>query len=75
VAAQYTWENVAEILFEKICLARNYQKVHPFRVSLFVTTKPSQKEAPKTRPEQTNLPAWAVPVQMPVEMVMRAVPG
>jgi glycosyltransferase involved in cell wall biosynthesis len=75
VAARYTWENVVEILFEKICLARNYQKVYPFRVSLFVTPKPFQKEAPKTRPEGSSLPAWPVPIQMPVEMVMRAVPG
>jgi glycosyltransferase involved in cell wall biosynthesis len=75
VAARYTWENVACILFEKICLAKDYQKVRPFRVSLFVTLKLIQNEAAKIRPEQPNLPAWPVPAQLPVEMGMSMVAG
>ena len=75
VAARYTWENVAEILFEKIYLARDYQKVRPFRVSLFVRPKPVQEETTKRRKEQPRLPAWPIAVQMPVEIALSAVPG
>jgi glycosyltransferase involved in cell wall biosynthesis len=31
VAARYTWENILEILMEKICLAGEHQRVHPFQ--------------------------------------------
>ena len=75
VAARYTWENVAEILFEKICLARDHQKVRPFRVSLFMTPRPSHKQATKSRLEQRSLPAWPIPAQVPVEMAVSSVPG
>jgi glycosyltransferase involved in cell wall biosynthesis len=75
VAARYTWENVAAILFEKICLAGDYQKVRPFRVSLFVTPKYIKQEPVKTRPERSKLPAWPIPVQMPVDIALSAVPG
>jgi glycosyltransferase involved in cell wall biosynthesis len=75
VAARYTWENVAEILFEKICLAGDYQKVRPFRVSLFVRPKPVQEKDTHTPLEQPRLPAWPIPVQMPVEIAFSSVPG
>jgi len=31
VAARYTWNNIIEILLEKICLAGEHQRIHPFR--------------------------------------------
>lgn len=31
VAARYTWENILEILLEKICLAGEHQRVRPFQ--------------------------------------------
>jgi glycosyltransferase involved in cell wall biosynthesis len=75
IAARYTWENVTAILFDKICLAKDYQKVRPFRVSLFGTPKPVQKEGVKTAPDQPKLPAWPIPVQVPVEITLSAMPG
>jgi glycosyltransferase involved in cell wall biosynthesis len=75
VASRYTWENVVAILFEKICLAGDYQKVRPFRMSLFVTQKPVQKVAVKTAPDQPKLPAWPIPVKVPVEITLNAMPG
>jgi len=40
VAARYTWENVVEILFEKIILAGNQQKTHPIQATMLDLPEP-----------------------------------
>jgi glycosyltransferase involved in cell wall biosynthesis len=75
IAARYTWENVTAILFEKICLAKDYQKVHPFRVSLFAASKPAQNGAGRRQGIPSKPTAWPIPVQMPVEITISAAVG
>jgi len=44
VASRYSWDNVVEILFEKISLAGARQKVHPFHATHLVQLEPAQDE-------------------------------
>ncbi len=61
VAARYTWENVLEILFEKICLAGCHQKTRPFKSTLLDRPKPVRDDHIQFR--QTALqPKVACPV-------------
>jgi hypothetical protein len=71
-AARYTWDNVAAVLFEKICLARNVQKVHPFRTSLFIPHLPIQRKRGKPEIDQSQPLAWPIPMQMQVDLANRA---
>jgi len=60
VAARYTWENILEILMEKICLAGEHQRVHPF--------KPTEYHPPE--------PVWEVDlrglIRPPLELALPA---
>ncbi len=41
VAARYTWDNILEILLEKIYLAGEHQRVHPFQPTKFNLAEPA----------------------------------
>jgi glycosyltransferase involved in cell wall biosynthesis len=63
VAAHYTWENVLDILFDKICLAGSHQKVQPLPSTSLYLPEPGQIEAGKALKEYAQgliAPAWPV---------------
>lgn len=65
VAARYTWENVLEILFEKISLAGGRQKIQSFPSALLDQPKSVRYEAIDTfirPPRSPKLPAWPIPI-------------
>ena len=65
VAARYTWENVIEILFEKIILAAHYQNAAPLRSFIPDQQQPVLDGARQTmirQPQKTALPLWSLPV-------------
>ena len=72
VAARYTWENVVDILFEKITLAACHQNIEPLPSTWLEELKPVQEQAQHAliRPtRRTYLPAWSIPVkQMPLAL-------
>ncbi len=65
VAARYTWENVVEILFEKIALATCHQHTEPFvSTSLDLPSIPVELDQALVRPSRrTALPTWSIPVR------------
>lgn len=78
VAARYTWENVADILFEKICLAGDHQKVQPFPSTLLALQAPVWDGVVitfKQLPDREKSPAWQIPLSTPIEIAMSAIAG
>ena len=78
VAAHYTWEKVVEILFEKISLAGSHQKAHPFPQNWLDLRNPVTNERKDTilqLPDRLIAPAWPVPLNLPYEIGLSAVPG
>lgn len=63
VAARYTWNNILEILLEKVCLAGEHQRVHPFQ-SKEIDPPGLISEADRYDSRQSHvdvaLPAWRV---------------
>lgn len=65
VAARYTWENVVEILFEKIPLAACHQDTQPLPPTSLDLLTPVRDDAVDTLISPTHggkLPAWSLPV-------------
>jgi glycosyltransferase involved in cell wall biosynthesis len=65
VAAHYTWENVLEILFEKIGLAASHQKIQPLPVSLAELSELVQQgiPTPLAKPDlDRELAVWPAPI-------------
>lgn len=78
VAARYTWENVLEILFEKIILAGDHQKVHPFPSTVLDLPEPVRDVDiyPFIQPPGSQkVPAWPISRNKhPLEITPSAVP-
>jgi glycosyltransferase involved in cell wall biosynthesis len=73
VAARYTWENILEILFEKIILAGISQGVQPIPTTKILISQPVWD-----RGRTPSLPATARPRPVeasPVDRILSAVPG
>ena len=62
VAARYTWENILDILMEKISLAGEHQRVHPFQPTKLIHPEPVW---------EADLRNW---VRQPVEKALLAWP-
>jgi len=66
VAARYTWENVVDILLEKITLAACHQNTEPLFSTALDLLKPVREEVlhPFIRPlQRIKLPAWSIPLK------------
>jgi hypothetical protein len=72
VAARYTWENVVEILFEKINLAAYHQNIVPLPNTWPDLMKPVQSPvtpALARPPRRASWPGWPLPVkQIPLTL-------
>jgi glycosyltransferase involved in cell wall biosynthesis len=79
MAARYTWENVVDILFEKIIIAGGQQEVNPIPVSILDLPEPVQDEVfyQLLQPSSNQkYPAWPILVNNhTVELTPSAVPG
>jgi glycosyltransferase involved in cell wall biosynthesis len=65
VAARYVWEDVIEVLFEKIILAARSQNMEPIVSSApdrLKTVQDQVKSILIRQPQRTKLPAWSIPV-------------
>jgi glycosyltransferase involved in cell wall biosynthesis len=65
VAARYTWENVTNVLFEKILLAARNQNTAALFTPALDLLPPVQDEARDIlirQPRRTKLPGWSLPV-------------
>jgi glycosyltransferase involved in cell wall biosynthesis len=68
VAARYTWNNIIEILLEKICLAGEHQRIHPFRTPGINPTDLVWEAGLRgitQPPMELVLPAWPVAPEIP----------
>lgn len=78
VASRYTWERVAEILFEKINLAGSHQGIYSLQREAFDLKKllvESKIDKVPLPAERKPAPTWPIPLTIPYEVGMSAVPG
>jgi len=79
VAARYTWENVLDILFEKIIIAGGQQEVNPIPPSVLNLSEPVQDDVfyQLIQPSGSQkIPAWPILVNNhTLEITPSAVPG
>lgn len=79
VAAQYTWNNIIEILLEKISLAGEHQQVHPFLpTGIYPTNIVWEAELRDITqpPMESILPAWPIaPEITPLKNAIGAITG
>jgi glycosyltransferase involved in cell wall biosynthesis len=73
VAARYTWNNIIEILLEKIYLAGEHQRVHPFQAAVINPTDSiweAEIRGIARPPKEVVLPAWpCLPEMTPLKNV------
>lgn len=79
VAARYVWENVLDILFEKIIIAGGQQEVNPILSSVLDLQEPMQDEIfyqPIQSSFRQKFPAWPLLVNNhTLEITPSAIPG
>jgi glycosyltransferase involved in cell wall biosynthesis len=79
MAARYTWENVVDILFEKIIIAGGQQEVNPIPLSILDLPEPVQDEVfyQLLQPSSNQkYPTWPILVNNhTVELTPSVVPG